>query len=149
MILEPHMGNALNYSMVATPRGIEKAGVAQMSRPTTNMQIVHLCAGMLLSVSISACTASEAAGDEPTETTIEAEGPKVASALDERDAFKLAPPITWMGHEPGDIGLPVPMVSPFGLRFQRQLEQLVDEKIARVDEMVTELRKEKQQRGEN
>ncbi|WP_437950169.1 DUF6968 family protein [Sorangium sp. So ce296] len=59
-------------------------------------------------------------------------------------------PITWMDQESGDIGLPLPIESPFGLWFQRRLEKLVEDEIDRVGEMVTEVlkaRARRRQRG--
>lgn len=50
-------------------------------------------------------------------------------------------PITWMGGEPGDLGLPLPITSPVGLWFQRRLERMVEEETARVGEIVMELHK--------
>jgi hypothetical protein len=50
-------------------------------------------------------------------------------------------PITWMGGEPGDLGLPLPITSPVGLWFQRRLERMVEEETAQIGEIVMELHK--------
>ncbi|WP_437596546.1 DUF6968 family protein [Sorangium sp. So ce590] len=55
-------------------------------------------------------------------------------------------PITWMEQEPGDIGLPLPIDSPFGLWFQRRLEKLVDDETERMGEIVAEVLKERARR---
>ncbi|WP_437541137.1 DUF6968 family protein [Sorangium sp. So ce367] len=55
-------------------------------------------------------------------------------------------PITWLGQEPGDIGLPLPIDGPFGLWFQRRLEKLVDDETERVGEIVAAALKERARR---
>jgi hypothetical protein len=50
-------------------------------------------------------------------------------------------PLTWLGQEPGDIGLPLPIQSIFGLWFERRLEAMVQDEERRVAEIQQELDK--------
>ncbi|WP_437752425.1 DUF6968 family protein [Sorangium sp. So ce1389] len=55
--------------------------------------------------------------------------------------------ITWLDQEPGEIGLPLPLESPFGLWFQRKLELLVEDEIRKVAEVQEELFKVRDRRA--
>jgi hypothetical protein len=53
-------------------------------------------------------------------------------------------PLTWLGQEPGDLGLYMPISSTFGLWFQRRLEAMVEEeewRIGEIQEHLVDLRK--------
>lgn len=55
-------------------------------------------------------------------------------------------PITWLDQEPGDIGIPLPIESSFGLWFQRKLEKIVESEVRQMVEIQEELFKARERR---
>jgi hypothetical protein len=62
-------------------------------------------------------------------------------ARHELDASGL--PLTWLDGEPGDVDLPLPVPSCWGLEFQRKLERYMDREVKRLNNAVAAVLKAK------
>jgi hypothetical protein len=65
-------------------------------------------------------------------------------ARHELDASGL--PLTWLGGEPGDVGLPLPVSGCWGFGFQRRLERYMERELKRTNDLVIPILEERARR---